>query len=294
MRSLLILGTAMFLGGCAAAQFDKDMGYRDWDSLESHLLAAQSDPKYRYKIGPERLHAAKEALSQHYFRLYSDGNKHLNLGDFDDLCRQKIQSVCTQNTRDSVEGLRVHYAGVEKREREAREKEREQRAEEQAKRDARITALKSGKLKVTYLWDAQHLHSPKDGSRLLGSPYLKGGDGKYYEFKTNVTDMRGGTVISWLPDYFTSIGSYRHSAPRWGAIIRPQKVPKNLTFGQEVTVVGKYTSNQRLPLVDGSSALVPVFSEAYIFVGTGGPIQRIERSDGSVLYTDRPFEIQPQ
>lgn len=103
---------------------------------------------------------------------------------------------------------------------------------------------------------------PQDGTSLLGSPLLSGGDDRYYSFHTVITGMHGGEIYSWWPDLGQKLGS---PMPLQGAIIKPIQMTSGLRMWDWVEVVGQYTKNVSITLGNGSTQVVPYFKNAYVF-----------------------------
>lgn len=243
---LFFSSSVFFSFGCST-NHKLSMAVSERDVGEIEKILNFIDGKPAIKIENDLETDAVGIVSDHYFDYFLRKRMSgFTLRDFDGFCYREIARKCSQETRKEV--LLIDL------EEKKRRKERLLAAEKLHKEK-----LESGLKKIETRKDAEILYSPKDGFSLLGSPNLLGGDNKYYMFKTFVTGYRNEEIISWWPEV-------DYSAPRWGAVI--SGIKNNLDSvnkGLEVYVVGKYIGNRRLPLGFGKFAIVPHFSDAYVF-----------------------------
>jgi len=241
------LSCSMFFSiGCTTNyKLSSAVSERDVGEIEKILNFIDGKPAIKIE---SNLKADAVGIASSYYLDYflSERSAEFTLKDFDNFCYGAISRRCSQETRKRILSIEL---------------------EERKKREERLLAaeklhrekLKSGLKTIKTRKDAEIMYSPKDGFSLLGSPNLLGGDNTYYTFKTFVTGYKNGEIISWWPEV-------DYSAPRWGAVI--SGIQNNLDSankGLEVYVVGKYVGNRRLHLGFGQFAIVPHFSDAYVF-----------------------------
>lgn len=178
------------------------------------------------------------------------------LGKFESECQRIARRQCTPADREKVSQELIRQAWVRTA------PEREAKAAEAAKIKA---DLESGKRKPQTWAEASMLYQAIPGDGLAMRPSISGGDGKYYVMQAYITAKQGDSYIFWWADSpMVSRGAYGMQA--MGAVFeKPAHIDNGVGFNMHVKVVGRYIGNQTIALVDGASAVVPVFDNAHIF-----------------------------
>ncbi|MGE4336215.1 MAG: hypothetical protein AB7E55_09605 [Pigmentiphaga sp.] len=178
------------------------------------------------------------------------------LGKFESECQRVARRQCTPADREKVNQELARQAWVRTA------PEREAKAVEGAKIKA---DLESGKRKPQTWEEASVLYQAMPGDGLAMRPLMSGGDGKYYVLQAYITAKQGDSYIFWWADSpLVSRGAYGMQA--MGAVFEnPAHIDVGVGFNMHVKVVGRYIGNQTIRLVDGASAVVPVFDNAHIF-----------------------------
>lgn len=261
LRRLIVPGAllvSLILSGCATTDmwFQETMLKRDLESGDIERIERAYRGKRLYASSSRAtdelkglVQKAHEVLSEEYLnRLMSEGEAKTSLSQFNAYCRNRIQTECTADTRQRMRSAELEilnrYAAIRQRAAEANaEKVRSE--------------IETGERPIQNISDVQLMYEPADGTMLLFSPRISGGDGQYYSFRTYITAPHGEHYLSWWPD----AGIYERAG---AVILKPKMMFGNIRFGSEVTVVGKYLGNQTIPLANGGQATVPVFGEAYV------------------------------
>lgn len=223
------------------------------------VYGTQRQIRIREEEKEKRETALKEAwelLSSTYVEDYLNLDRDkVTVRRFDNYCQKRMPDfsssrvggrICTDEARAKVKQV-VNSKRKAKAEAKAR-KRKEIRQE-----------IKNGNREIDTLKEARAFHQPRRNNDILSSPNVSGGDGKFYEFSTELTEKSGDTIISWWPDSSSRL-------PSVGAILTNiQHLEKGTRFNTPSLVIGKYVDNGTIPLTNGGSANVPVFENVYIF-----------------------------
>lgn len=254
LNALTICALILVFTGCAGYQLQQAIDSGDIEKIEKALkndrvnlgIGGSGLDEYR-----ERQRAAIGILSEHYLQEFlKQPEDEVTLSSFDEYCWTTLPTSsrqhCSEESRKIVK--------EKQREFERKEAENRQRDIERIKQE-----IQRGERQITRLSEARVFFSPIQSNRILFSPSISGGDDKYYEFTTFITDKVGNRLVSWWPDA-------RNGLPAAGAIfLEPEWMDDDIGFGDSVQVVGKYLRNQEIRLTGGGKAIVPVFGDVYIF-----------------------------
>lgn len=130
--------------------------------------------------------------------------------------------------------------------------------------DDRIQGLKSGRIKVASLQDAEIKFDALKGRPLISSPKVKP-DGKNYSVDGFLEKYTNTTFIAtFVPAQV--IGSMPFNT-RFVVLVPPAfqtSYQNTARVGVGLRLIGKYVGNKELPLVTGASVTVPVFEMLYL------------------------------
>ena len=244
MSAVFSAAAIIFLGGCSGSSLERAIKSENFELMRLEVQEKNLTSSDSYKENKSKnLKEAEGMLSDRYYRKYTYSNNKLSLSEFDSYCFSYINAACSEPFREKIKAAEIKQ-NIKNRK---NEKERE---------------YSSSQAQSSPIRKIEKSLKPGDGSRLLSSPDLTGGDGNYYKVVLVVTDFRDGKIISWFPDFQ---GSSSMRMPRMGAVVKPIRLPEKLPFGSRLVVIGKYTENERFQLSNGRSVVVPVFEDAYLF-----------------------------
>jgi len=207
---------------------------------------------------------AVHQLSIHYLEEAQLSGVPLSEHSLNRKCRDSFYVDCSKESkrlaREAMDKHRLEYQAKQQR------AEREKQEMLMAHRARVKDEIRRGDRQIKWLSDAEAFFDAEDGSHLMEKPHLSGGDGKYYSVRAYLTSKSGSKYLYWWAD--SPIASQvLQGRPASGAVFEsPALVQKDVSFNDQVDVVGKYVRNQTIRLANGGSAVVPVFSDAYIFL----------------------------
>lgn len=209
----------------------------DTDAIADILanLAQKPFPASDYGMGP-LVEKALDAYSHTHYMTLVDNNSPAsrNVAEFDMSCQSEIRQLCSQKSREDVS----YRAQVNK-------------MQSDNDRLSRQRALQAGNAEISSVQDARYMLNPTMLEFEALQPKASGGDGRYYEFASEITYSNGNVYFAFRQ------GSYQ--------VLVDPTFHGDVSFNRPVVITGKYDGNQTVQLNYGGVATAARIVDAHVF-----------------------------